>query len=458
MHFLENFLISFNDLLWGPPLLILILFVGLLYTFLLKGVQFRHFVTSHKLTFQKEDTRQKGDISNFQTIMAMLAATIGTGSITGVATALTIGGVGSLFWMWVAAAIGMVIKYTESVLAIKYRIVDESGNMSGGPMHYIERGMGKKWLAVIFSILAILTTFLGIGNMIQSNSVAQALYSLVEIKPLYSGILLAILVAISLYGGVKYLGKISAFLVPIMAIFYIGGGLCILIYHADRLPEAFSLIVKSAFSGQAATGGFVGAGIMQAMQMGLSRGIFSSEAGLGSSPVIAAAARTNSPARQGLSSMCSVFITTGIVCSISGLVIVLTNSLGALDTHGSLIDGSALVLFAFDSVIPYGGLIVTIALVPFAFSTMMSWAYLGEKCMHYLFGERSIKYYRVLYIALVIPGALLGLKLMWTVANLMNGLMAIPNLIALIYLAPVVLQESKSIATIISKKQTSKSL
>ncbi len=386
----------------------------------------------------------------------MLAATIGIGSIAGVATALTIGGVGALFWMWVAAGFGMITKYAESVLAIKYRTVDANGNMSGGPMRYIEKGTGKKWLAKTFAILATLTTLLGIGNMIQSNSVALALTELIDLNPIYTGISLTVIVAISLFGGIKYLGKISAYLVPAMALFYILGGLFIISVHMKQIPMAFVWIFKSAFSGQAAAGGFLGATIMQAIQMGISRGVFSSEAGLGSSPVIAAAAKTNSGPKQGLSAMYSVFITTGIVCSITGLVIVLTGSLGAFDSNGMLLDGAALVIYAFDQTLPFGGLIVTIALIPFAFSTMMSWAYLGEKCMEYLFGIRSILYYRLLYISLVIPGALLSLNLMWTIANVLNGLMAFPNLIVLFMLSSVVIEETKHIPALFPKKLKAK--
>lgn len=452
MERVEAFFIGLNNFIWGPPLLVLLTFCGVYYTLMLRGVQFRYFIKAFYLSFKKHAKHEKGDLSFFEALMTMLAGTIGIGSIAGVATALTIGGVGALFWMWVAAFLGMATKYSESVLAIKYRKVDSSGNISGGPMYYIERGTGKKWLARTFSMLAIFTTLFGIGNMIQSNSVALALTELVDLNPLYSGILLSILIAISLFGGIKYLGKISAVLVPAMALFYILGGLTIILIHANKIPEAFAWIVKSAFNGQAATGGFLGATIMQSIQMGLSRGVFSSEAGLGSSPIIAAAAKTSSGPKQGLSAMLSVFITTSIVCSITGLVIVLTGSHGALDPNGDPLNGSALVIHAFNSTLPFGGLIVTIALIPFAFSTMISWAYLGEKCMEYLFGIRSVLFYRILYISLVIPGALLSLNFMWTVANLLNGLMAFPNLIVLLSLSSVVIEESKSLPSLFTKK------
>lgn len=453
---LEFILQKANDFVWGPPLLFLLTLVGLLYTIRLKGLQFRYFFTAHKLAFSKDSScKAKGDLSNFQTLMTMLAGTIGIGSITGIATALTIGGVGSLFWMWVAAAFGMATKYAESVLAIRFRITDKNGSMSGGPMYYIEKGFGKKWLACVFAFLAIMTALFGMGNMIQSNSVAMALIELVDLNPLYTGLSLAVLMAFSLFGGIKYLGKVSAILVPAMALFYIVGGLVIVFYHVTSIPSAFVYIFKSAFGFSSAAGGFAGAGVMYAIQMGISRGVFSSEAGLGSSPIVAAAAKTNSAAKQGLSSMCSVFITTGIVCTITGLVIVLTGSLGALDKQGALLDGSALVMHAFDRVIPYGGLFVTIAIIPFAFSTMMSWAYFGEKCTSYLFGTKSIIYYRIVYIILVVPGAMCSLHAMWNLANLLNGLMAFPNLIVLFCLGSIVVEETKTLPLILPQKKPS---
>ena len=453
MNAISSHILWLSHFIWGPPLLILIVGVGIFYTIALKGLQFRYFFASQKATFSKEKSSSKGDISNFEAVMAMLAATIGTGSITGVATAMTVGGVGSLFWMWIAALLGMVTKYAESVLAIKYRHENKNNQACGGPMYYIEKGMKCKWLAVLFAIFAVLTTLLGIGNMIQSNSVAHSLSALGSIPPLYSGIALSLLVGISLYGGIRFVGKISALLVPVMAVFYILCGLFILCVHFKQIPQAMLHIIQCAFSGQAATGGFVGAGVLQAVQMGLSRGVFSSEAGLGSSPIFSAAAKTSSSVKQGLSSMYSVFITTMVVCTITGLSVVLTQSLGLVDHNGKILDGTALVMHAFRSVIPYGEIFVTASLVPFAFSTMMSWAYLGEKSMEYLLGQRSIKYYRILYLSLVIPGALLSLQFMWSLANLMNGLMAIPNLIALGYLFNCVKKESRSLAFLYPKSK-----
>lgn len=432
-----------NDVIWGYPLLILLCFVGIYLTIRLKGVQFRFLWYAHKLAFTRSDDTAQGDISHFQALMTALAATIGIGSITGVATAIALGGIGSVFWMWVSASLGMATKYAEAVLAVKYRIVDKRGSMCGGPMYYLEKGVKQKWLAVLFAIFGAVTA-IGTGNMIQSNSVALALKDLVNINPLYTGLIFLVLTGIALLGGIKSIGKITSILVPAMAIFYILGGLIIIGFEIKLVPAAFALIIKSAFKGQAAIGGFVGATVMQAVQMGVSRGVFSSEAGLGSSPIAAAAARTDTPSRQALVSMCSVFITTGIVCTITALVIILTGSLGLTDPSGHALNGSSLVLRAFDAVIPGGGLVVTIALIPFAFSTTLGWAYYGEKCVEYLFGYKSTTPYRIIYTLLVLPGAVLGLELIWDIANVLNGLMAFPNLIGLFCLTGIVAVETKS--------------
>ena len=384
--------------------------------------------------------------------MTALAGTIGIGSIAGVATAITIGGMGSLVWMWFAALLGMATKYGEAILAVKYRMTDEKEEMCGGPMYYIARGMGVKWLAVLFCIFGIGASF-GIGNVVQTNSVAIALHEIAAIDPIWSGIGVMILVAFALVGGIKSIGKVVAIVVPAMALFYIGGGLLIICLKIQALPAAFALIFRSAFEGQAAIGGFAGAGIMAAIQMGISRGVFSSEAGMGSSPIAAAAAKTDTPGRQALVSMCSVFITTGIVCTITGLVIAVSGVLGETGATGGLLDGSALVLRAFNSILPYGGLIVTIAIIPFAYSTILSWAYYGEKCIEYLFGLKIVKAYRIFFILLVIPGALIGMRLTWSFSNLMNGLMAFPNLIALFALTGVIAKETRFFEQLLQKER-----
>ncbi|WP_194848453.1 alanine/glycine:cation symporter family protein [Candidatus Neptunochlamydia vexilliferae] len=448
----EQIIDLLNNLVWGPPLIILLIAIGVYLTIRTRALQFRYLVYAHKLAFTRHDDNAQGDISHFQALMTALAATIGIGSITGVATAIAIGGLGALFWMWVAALVGMATKYGEAILAIKYRTTDENGEMCGGPMYYIERGMGWKWLAAIFAILGIGASF-GIGNLVQSNSVSLAVQDLFGVGPLWTGIILMGLVGFALIGGIKSIGKIVGLLVPAMAVFYIIGGLLIIFLKIEAVPAAFVLIFRSAFSGQAATGGFIGATVMMAIQFGISRGVFSSEAGLGSSSIAAAAAQTDTPGRQALVSMCSVFITTGIVCTITGLVIAVSGVLGELGPDGQMLDGSAMALRAFDSILPYGGLIVTIALIPFAYSTILGWAYYGEKCIEYLCGIRTIKVYRVLFTLLVFPGAFLSMKLVWNLANMLNGLMAFPNLIALFALTGVIAKETRFFEGILKKEK-----
>lgn len=451
------FLKKVNDIVWGYPLIILLSVVGIYLTIRLKGVQFKFFWYAHRLAFTRSDNNAQGDISHFQALMTALAGTIGIGSITGVATAVVLGGVGALFWMWVAAALGMATKYAEGVLAVKYRVVDSKGAMCGGPMYYLEKGTRQKWLAVLFAIFGSFAA-IGTGNMVQANSVSLALKNLINLDPIYTGIIFVVFTGVALLGGIKSIGKITSILVPAMALFYFIGGISIIIFKINHVPGAFLLIFKAAFNGQSAVGGFVGATVMQAIQMGISRGVFSSEAGLGSSPIAAAAARTDTPARQALVSMCSVFITTGIVCTITALVIVLTSTLGEVDMSGKLLNGSALVLRSFDSVITGGGLFVTIALIPFAFSTILGWAYYGEKCMEYLFGVRSITPYRIIYTLLVFPGAILSLEMIWDFANITNGLMAFPNLIGLFCLAKIVSVETKSFKHLRRREKREKAL
>lgn len=452
MNELQYIIDRLNNWIWGVPLLMLLLFAGIYLTVRTKGLQFRYFFYAHKLAFTRHDDEAEGDISHFQALMTALAATIGIGSITGVATAIAIGGVGSLVWMWGAALFGMATKYGEAILAIKYRITDESGEMCGGPMYYIEKGMGWKWLAALFAILGALTA-IGTGNMVQANSVSLALVDLCNLDPIWSGLALMFFVGIALIGGIKSIGKVAGILIPAMALFYIIGGIIIIFLKIDEIPSAFAMIFRSAFSGQAAVGGFAGASIMVAIQMGVSRGVFSSEAGLGSSPIAAAAAKTDTPGRQALVSMCSVFITTGIVCTITGLIIVLSGVLGQLGPDGKMLDGSAMALRAFDSILPYGGLIVTIALIPFAYSTILGWAYYGEKCVEYLFGYRATKPYRIIYTLVIFPGAVLGLRLIWGFANMMNGLMAFPNLIALFVLGGVIAKETRFFEQLLKREK-----
>ena len=455
MERLLEILETINNIVWGPPLLIFMTVVGVLYTFRLRGLQLRHLIYAHKLAFMRDDGKADGDISHFQALMTALAATIGIGSITGVATAISIGGLGALFWMWVAALFGMATKYAEAILAIKYRIVDENKQMCGGPMYYLEKGLGVKWLGVLFSVLAAITA-LGTGNMVQSNSVANAISETFAVHPSITGLILVIVTATTLLGGIKSIGKVVGILVPSMALFYFLISISVVLFNIAHVGKAFALIFTTAFTGQAAVGGFVGSTIMVAIQMGVSRGVFSSEAGLGSSPIAAAAAKTDSPGRQALVSMSSVFITTGIVCTLTGLAIATTGVLGGVDSAGKMLDGSALVIAAFDSVIPYGGLMVTLIIIPFAYSTILGWAYYGEKAMEYLFGVRSIVFYRIFYIGIVFIGAILNLQVVWKFSNIMNGLMAFPNLVGLLFLSGIVVKETSLFEALLKKERAAK--
>ncbi|MCH9619010.1 MAG: Amino-acid carrier protein AlsT [Chlamydiia bacterium] len=457
MDGLLEILETINNIVWGPPLLIFMVAVGILYTVRLRGLQVRHLIYAHKLAFVRDDGKADGDISHFQALMTALAATIGIGSITGVATAISIGGLGALFWMWVAAFFGMATKYAEAILAIKYREVDSNGQMCGGPMYYLQKGLKAKWLGVIFSILAAVTAF-GTGNMVQSNSVGAAVFETFSIDPYITGIILAALTAITLLGGISSIGKVVGILVPSMAVFYFAISICVVLINITHVPYAFAMIFKTAFTGQAAAGGFVGSSVMLAIQLGISRGVFSSEAGLGSSPIAAAAAKTDSPGRQALVSMSSVFITTGIVCTLTGLAIATTGVLGTSDSAGATLDGSGLVIAAFDSVIPFGGLLVTLIIIPFAYSTILGWAYYGEKSMEYLFGIQAIVPYRIFYILVVFLGAVLNLQMVWGIANIMNGLMAFPNLIGLLFLSGVVAKETELFEALLKKEQKKSSL
>ncbi|HSW72149.1 MAG TPA: sodium:alanine symporter family protein [Chlamydiales bacterium] len=449
---METLLQRMENWVWGAPLLILLLIVGLYLTFILRGVQFRYLFYSIKLAFTRQDDGAQGDISHFQALMTALAATIGIGSIAGVATAVFAGGLGAIFWMWISALLGMATKFGEAILAIKYRIKDEKGEMCGGPMYYLERGLQMKWLAIFFAIFGALAA-IGTGNMVQANSVSLALGELLQIDPWVSGIVLAAVTGVTLFGGIKSIGKVSSVLVPVMAVFYIVGGLIILLLRINEIPAALSLIIKSAFTGQAAFGGFLGSTMMMGIQFGISRGVFSSEAGLGSAPIAAAAAKTDVPGRQALVSMSGVFITSFIVCSITGLAIAVTNVLGGSGPDGVPYNGSVLALKAFDSILPGGGVVVTISLILFAYSTIIGWAYYGEKCMEYLCGVKIVPWYRLLFTAALIPGAIMGLQTVWSFANIMNGLMAFPNLIGLFGLSSVIQAETRSFISLLKKER-----
>ncbi|WP_047155011.1 alanine/glycine:cation symporter family protein [Aneurinibacillus tyrosinisolvens] len=438
METVSRVLEAINHYVWGLPTLILLVGTGILLTVRLRGLQFVKLWHAHKLAFGKsEDKSSSGDISHFQALMTAMAATIGTGNIAGVATAVSIGGPGAVFWMWITALFGMATKYSEAILAVKYRIKGANGEYSGGPMYYLERGLGKKWLAVLFAIFGTTASF-GIGNMVQSNSVAEAMKINFSISPVVTGIMMAVFIAAVILGGVKKIGKFTGYFVPVKAFFYIVAGLVIIFYHMDQIPAAFSLIFSGAFNGTAVTGGFVGATVAAAIQIGVARGVFANEAGLGSAPIAAAAAKTDSPAKQALVSMTGTFLDTFVVCTITGLVLITT---GAWKSGKTGVEATTL---AFQSVFGNtGSMVLGIAIVLFAYSTMLGWSYYGEKCAEYLFGQGSARYYRYIFVGMAIVGANLKLGMVWTFADIANGLMAIPNLIGLIGLSGVVVAETK---------------
>lgn len=445
-------LVKLDSFLWNGFLVYLLVGVGIFLTIRLKGMQFRYLPYSLKLAFSRQDEKAQGDISQFQALMIALAATIGTGTIAGMSTAIVAGGFGAVFWMWVVSLIGMVTKYAEAILAVKYRSVDHRGQMCGGPMYYITRGLGWKWLGAIFAIAGALAAFAG-GNLIQSESIADSLYDLFHFSRVGTGIILAIATALVIMGGVKSLGKINAYLVPFMALFYVCGGLIILAMRFEQIPAVLALIVKSAFTGQAMVGGFLGAGVMAAIQMGIARGVSSNEAGLGSAPIAAAAAKTDLPGRQALISMTGVFFSSFLVCTITVLVLGVTGVLGMLGEDGKVLNGAPLVMQAFRSVIPGGQIIVAVGLLLFGFSTILGWAYYGEKCLEYLFGEKVLKVYRILFILVVFLGAISTVDIVWPIADIMNGFMALPNLIGLLFLSKIIADESNLFFKIVEKER-----
>ncbi len=436
---LHSLIQTVGNAVWGPPMIVLLLGTGLYLTVLLGGVQFR--LLGHALWLalikRKEDTPAEGDISHFQALMTALSATVGTGNIAGVATAIAAGGPGALFWMWMTGLVGMATKYAEAVLAVKYRVQDEMGTMSGGPMYYLARGLGLPWLGALFAFFAAFAAF-GIGNMVQSNSVADALHSAFGVPVAVTGTVLAVLTALVILGGIRSIARVTEVLVPLMIVLYMVGGAVVLLLHLDRLPAAFAAIFRGAFHPTAAVGGFLGATVAQTLRYGVARGIFSNESGLGSSPIAAAAARTRDPVRQALVSMTQTFIDTLVVCSFTGLVILTT---GAWTTGET---GAALTARAFGRGLPaLGETVVAVSLALFAYSTLLGWSYYGEKALEYLLGVRAVFPYRLVFSVLVLVGALVRLETVWALADVMNGLMAVPNLVGLLGLSGVVAAETR---------------
>lgn len=448
MEQVEKFIHWLNDnIVWGPVMLVLLVGTGIWLTLILRGLQFGMLFYALKQAFRphpkKDDgSDHEGDVSHFGALMTALSATIGTGNIAGVATAVVTGGPGAVFWMWITAIFGMATKYGEGVLAVKYRVTNSKGEMSGGPMYYIENGLGKKWkwLAFLFAFFGVMASF-GIGSTVQANSVAQAVHSSFGIDTWITGVVLTLITAFVVLGGIQSISRVSSVVVPFMAVLYIVGGLVVVAMHFDLLLPALKVIMNDAFSGQAVAGGVVGTVI----RYGVARGVFSNEAGMGSAPIAAAAAKTDHPVRQALVSMTGTFLDTIIVCSITGIVLVM----GILQSNGGTfavpdLKGAALTTATFDAMLSgYGGWVVTIGLIFFAYSTTLGWCYYGEKCATYVFGDKSVPIYRVIYVATVMLGTVLSMDMVWAAADTFNGLMAVPNLIALLLLSKVIVQETR---------------
>ncbi|HEL2314583.1 TPA: sodium:alanine symporter family protein [Streptococcus suis] len=431
---------AINNLVWGPPLLLLLVGTGVYLTLRLGVFQIGKLPTAFRLIFSSDQSGQ-GDVSSFAALCTALAATVGTGNIVGVATAITTGGPGALFWMWVAAFFGMATKYAEGFLAIKYRTKDANGQAAGGPMHYITLGMGQKWkpLAIFFAISGVLVALLGIGTFSQVNSITASLETSFGLAPQLVSIVTAISIAFFIFGGIEKISDVSTKVVPFMAILYILASITVLAVHWNQLLPTLALVFKSAFTPAAAVGGFVGATVKEAIQRGIARGVFSNESGLGSAPIAAAAAKSDNPVEQGLISMTGTFIDTLIICSLTGLSILVT---GQWTTEG--LAGAPLTQAAFATVFGNtGSIALTISLVLFAFTTILGWSYYGERCIEFLFGTKSILPYRLLFVAMVALGGFLKLDLIWTIADIVNGLMALPNLIALLALSPVIIKETR---------------
>ncbi|MGD9566970.1 MAG: alanine/glycine:cation symporter family protein [Sedimentibacter sp.] len=443
MEAIMNINNAINGIVWGPILLILIVGTGFylsLRTGFFSITKMGYILKNTLLKMFSKENKGEGEVTAFQAVATALAATVGTGNIAGVATAIALGGPGAIFWMWLAAILGMTTKFAEVVLAVNYREKTEDGRFVGGPMYYITNGLKWKWLAILFAVFGAFAAF-GIGNMVQSNSVAAALQTSFNVNPWVTGVVLSIITALVIIGGIKRIGAFTEKLVPFMAAIYIIGGIVILFMNISKIPAAFGLIFSSAFTGHAAVGGFAGATIMNAVRFGIARGVFTNEAGLGSAPIAHAAATTDHPVRQGLWGVFEVFADTLVICSITALAIITT---GVWETGET---GAALTTTAFNVALPGGGYIVSIGIILFAYSTIIGWEYYGERCAEYLFGPKVNMIYRIIWVPAVLVGAIGGLEFLWSLADTLNALMAFPNLIALLALSPVVLKLTKEFFT-----------
>ena len=435
MPALEKFLDQVSSYVWGAPLLILLCGTHIFLTFRLKLIQ-RYLWTAIKLSF-KRTSEGAGDVSHFGALTTALAATIGTGNIVGVATAVAAGGPGAVLWMWLTGVFGIATKYAEALLSVKYRVTTQDGTMAGGPMYVLEHGLRWKWLGMIFAALTAVAAF-GIGNMVQANSISSLVNETMDISPWISGAIMTALTAVVILGGIKSIANVCEKLVPFMAVFYVLGCAIILFMRAETIPETCMLIFNTAFTGTAAVGGFIGAGMREAMRYGVARGLFSNESGLGSAPIVAAAAQTTNPVRQALVSSTGTFWDTVVVCAMTGLVVV--NS-GAW-TKG--LNGASLTKAAFADLPVIGPVVLTVGLLTFVFSTILGWSYYGEKACEYLLGKRSIFPYRVLWVVFVMVGSVASLPCVWCFADIANGLMAVPNLLSLLAMNSVIVSETRT--------------
>ncbi|MDD5629386.1 MAG: sodium:alanine symporter family protein [Elusimicrobia bacterium] len=433
MQTLETLLGRASDFIWGYPLVVLLFGTHIFLTLRLRFVQ-KHIGRAIRISLEK-GAEGEGDISHFGALTTALAATIGTGNIVGVATAIVAGGPGAVLWMWLTGVFGIATKYSEALLSVKYRIVTPAGTMAGGPMYVLERGLGRRWLGLVFAAFTAVAAF-GIGNMVQANSISTLVHDTVGISPWATGVVMTILTAVVILGGIKSISRTCEALVPFMAIFYVAGCLVMLVMHASTLPATIRLILSSAFTGQAALGGFAGAGMKEALRYGIARGLFSNESGLGSAPIVAAAAQTKSAVRQALVSSTGTFWDTVVVCLMTGLVIVNSGDW----TQG--LNGARLTKSVFADIPYVGPTVLTVGLLTFVYSTILGWSYYGEKAAEYLFGVKAVKPYRLLWVAAVMVGSVATLPAVWAFADIANGLMALPNLVSLLVLAPVVAAET----------------
>lgn len=446
MGTLESILGQISDFVWGLPLIILLVGTGIYLTFRLGFLQIRSLPYALKLTFsRKQDQESEGDISHFQALTTASAATIGTGNIVGVATAIFLGGPGAVFWMFVAGLFGMATKYGEAILAVKYRVKDAQGNMAGGPMYYLEHGLKQKWLGVLFAIFGALAAF-GIGNGTQAKAISDLMQDTFSVPAWVTGIALVIFAGLVILGGIKWIGRVTSYFVPFMAIFYILAGLYVMIANFQLVPDAIATIFTHAFSGEAALGGTIGTVI----RYGVARGLFSNEAGMGSAPIAAAAAKTDLPGRQALVSMVQVLFDTLIICMITGITIVMSGL-----WEDKSIEAGVLTSAAFEQLVgSIGPYLITLGLLFFASSTILGWAYYGEKCFQYLIkSPTAIWVYRTVFVLFIFVGATASLDSVWTLADILNGLMAIPNLIGLIGLSGIIVLETKRFQQIVKEEK-----